>query len=190
MHFRPAPVPSCIPRRWRFPPPHCPLTRTLPLGSGDSGGSFAAPHWRDPLVHTGWRKGDAYVKTARLRTANPMVRLLRTARGEGTLGSARRSILAAAIYLWSLYRVFPCQLPQAPALAPPSAPRPAQASACSRHLTPAPAPCVPIPPPPLTRRFGIRWLPLTREREEEAKNRTGMLQSLGRVTTAPHCCSH
>ena len=28
---------------------------------------------RDPLVHKGWMKGDAYVKTARLRMENPLV---------------------------------------------------------------------------------------------------------------------
>jgi len=42
--------------------------------AGDSGGSLAAPHWRDPLIHKGWMKGDAYVKTSRLRMTDPMVR--------------------------------------------------------------------------------------------------------------------
>ena len=31
-------------------------TRRL-MGEGEGGGSFAAPHWRDPIVHQSWRKG-------------------------------------------------------------------------------------------------------------------------------------
>jgi ferredoxin len=36
-------------------------------GEGDGGGSAAAPHWRDPIVHTSWRQGPKFVKTQRLK---------------------------------------------------------------------------------------------------------------------------
>lgn len=32
-------------------------TRAL-VSQGEGGGALAAPHWRDPLVHTGWMKGE------------------------------------------------------------------------------------------------------------------------------------
>ena len=47
-------------------------TRRL-VSQGEGGGSFAAPHWRDPLVHRGWMKGDKFVKTSRLRMEDPLL---------------------------------------------------------------------------------------------------------------------
>ncbi len=43
------------------------------VGQGEGGGSLASPHWRDPLVNTGWRKGRKYVKTERLRLSDPLI---------------------------------------------------------------------------------------------------------------------
>ena len=37
------------------------------IGEGSGGGAGAAPQWRDPLVHTSWRKGAKFVKTERLK---------------------------------------------------------------------------------------------------------------------------
>lgn len=37
------------------------------IGEGSGGGAGAAPQWRDPLVHTSWRQGSKFVKTARLK---------------------------------------------------------------------------------------------------------------------------
>ena len=37
------------------------------VGWGDGGGAGATPHWKDPLVNTGWRQGKRYVKTERLK---------------------------------------------------------------------------------------------------------------------------
>jgi ferredoxin len=43
------------------------------MGEGDGGGSMAAPHWRDPITHQGWRKGDKYIKTRRLKLEDPLL---------------------------------------------------------------------------------------------------------------------
>jgi len=40
---------------------------------GDGGGSMAAPHWRDPITHQGWRKGEKYIKSRRLRMEDPLL---------------------------------------------------------------------------------------------------------------------
>tara|TARA_B110001452_G_scaffold227681_1_gene202705 strand:+ start:83 stop:1063 length:981 start_codon:yes stop_codon:yes gene_type:complete len=37
------------------------------VGWGDGGGAGATPHWRDPLVNTGWRQGAKFVQTERLK---------------------------------------------------------------------------------------------------------------------------
>lgn len=37
------------------------------VGWGDGGGAGATPHWRDPLINTGWRQGAKFVKTERLK---------------------------------------------------------------------------------------------------------------------------
>ena len=37
------------------------------VGEGGGGGSLATPHWRDPLVHTGWKNGAKHIKTERLK---------------------------------------------------------------------------------------------------------------------------
>lgn len=47
-------------------------TRRL-VASGEGGGAVAAPHWRDPLVHTDWKKGERYSKTARLKLVDPLL---------------------------------------------------------------------------------------------------------------------
>jgi ferredoxin len=47
-------------------------TRRL-MGEGDGGGSFAAPHWKDPIVHQSWRKGDKYIKTRRMQLESPLL---------------------------------------------------------------------------------------------------------------------
>ena len=41
--------------------------------SGGAGGSQAAPHWRDPLVHTSWMKGAKYVRTERAKLSDPLL---------------------------------------------------------------------------------------------------------------------
>ena len=47
-------------------------TRRL-MGEGEGGGAAAAQHWRDPIVHQGWRKGEKYVKSRRLRLEDPLL---------------------------------------------------------------------------------------------------------------------
>ena len=42
------------------------------VSEGEGGGAFAAPHWRDPLEHTSWKKGDKYVRSARLKMDKPV----------------------------------------------------------------------------------------------------------------------
>ena len=39
----------------------------------EGGGAAAAPHWRDPLVHTGWMKGIKYAKSSRLKMDDPLI---------------------------------------------------------------------------------------------------------------------
>lgn len=47
-------------------------TRRL-MGEGEGGGSFAAPHWRDPIVHQSWRKGEKYIKSRRVKLEDPLL---------------------------------------------------------------------------------------------------------------------
>lgn len=47
-------------------------TRRL-VSQGDGGGSVAAPYWRDPITHQGWRKGDKYVRSRRLSLVDPLI---------------------------------------------------------------------------------------------------------------------
>ena len=34
---------------------------------------MAIPHWKDPITHTSWRKGDKYVKSRRLQLSDPLL---------------------------------------------------------------------------------------------------------------------
>ena len=43
------------------------------VSEGEGGKGMAIPHWKDPITHQGWRKGDKYVKTRRLRMADPLI---------------------------------------------------------------------------------------------------------------------
>lgn len=55
-------------------------------GEGEGGGGVAVPHWRDPIVHQSWRKGDKYVKTRRLDMADPLLRKPGSPTGMSTIG--------------------------------------------------------------------------------------------------------
>jgi len=46
---------------------------TRRLVGQDGGGGTAAPHWKDPLINTGWRKGAAYTRTGRRKLVDPRV---------------------------------------------------------------------------------------------------------------------
>ena len=48
--------------------------RRLVSNGEEGGGGSAAPHWRDPLVNTGWQKGPKYVRSARLRMERPLLK--------------------------------------------------------------------------------------------------------------------
>ena len=41
---------------------------------GEGGKGMAVPHWKDPIVNQGWRKGDKYVRTRRNRMVDPLLR--------------------------------------------------------------------------------------------------------------------
>ena len=43
------------------------------ITDGEGGGAGAAPHWRDPLVHTSWMKGAKYVRTERAKLSDPLL---------------------------------------------------------------------------------------------------------------------
>ena len=43
------------------------------VAGGEGGGASAAPHWRDPLVHTSWMKGAKYVRTERAKLSDPLL---------------------------------------------------------------------------------------------------------------------
>ena len=53
---------------------------------GDGGGGVAVPHWKDPIVHQSWRKGDRYVKTRRLAMTDPLLHKSGTPTGMSTIG--------------------------------------------------------------------------------------------------------
>ena len=58
------------------------------MGGSDGGKGMAAPHWQDPIVHQGWRKGDkdAEPHRGRLRR-HPLRRASRdSAKGLGSVG--------------------------------------------------------------------------------------------------------
>jgi hypothetical protein len=40
---------------------------------GEGGKGMAIPHWKDPIIHQGWRKGDKYIRTRRLKLADPLL---------------------------------------------------------------------------------------------------------------------
>jgi len=43
------------------------------MSEGEGGKGMAIPHWRDPILHQGWRKGDKYMRPKRLRLADPLI---------------------------------------------------------------------------------------------------------------------
>jgi hypothetical protein len=41
--------------------------------AGEGGKGMAIPHWKDPITHQSWRKGDRYIRTRRLNMEDPLI---------------------------------------------------------------------------------------------------------------------